>query len=239
MIRISSRRALIDLETELFGERATAEVDRVSYDLCRCRQADEAIAIVEKSIRDARPFAIAFLDVRMPPGPDGVYAAERIRTLDSQVNIVFVTGYSDMPLEQITSRVPPSDKLLYLQKPLQASELKQLAHALSGKWMAERHLQATRARLQQILSSTPAIVYTCTPSRERSATFVSDNIIEQFGYTPQRFSPTRISGSDRVHREDLPHVLSRPEAVARGRGDRPRVPLPPCRRRATAGSPIA
>jgi PAS domain S-box-containing protein len=200
------QRALIDLETELFGGN-DVEGDRVSYDLCCCRQAKEAIAIVEKSIRDARPFAIAFLDVRMPPGPDGVYAAERIRKLDPQVNIVFVTGYSDTPLEHITSRVPPSDKLLYLQKPLQSSELKQLAHALSGKWMAERHLQATRARLQQILSSTPAVVYTCTPCRDRAATFVSDNIIEQFGYTPAAFLAEPDFWLGRVHSEDLPHVF--------------------------------
>jgi CheY-like chemotaxis protein len=208
------QRALIDLETELFGGN-DVEGDRVSYELCCCRQADEAIISVEKSIRDARPFAIAFLDVRMPPGPDGVYAAEHIRKLDSQVNIVFVTGYSDTPLEQITSRVPPSDKLLYLQKPLQSSELKQLAHALSGKWMAERHLQATRARLQQILSSTPAVVYTCTPCHDRSATFVSDNIIEQFGYTPAAFLAEPGFWIGRVHSEDLPHVFR---------------PLPSCRR---------
>ena len=201
------RRALIDLEAELFGSEGHAEDERLSYDLCRCRQADEAIAIVEKSVRDARPFAIAFLDVRMPPGPDGVYAAERIRTLDSQVNIVFVTGYSDMPLEQIASRVPPPDKLLYLQKPLQSSELKQLAQALSGKWVAERHLQATRARLQQILSSTPAVVYTCTPCRDHAATFVSDNIIEQFGYTPEAVLAEPNFWLGRVHKEDLPRVF--------------------------------
>ena len=62
------QRALIDLETELFGGNDVGG-DRVTYDLCCCRQADEAIASVEKSIRDGRPFAIAFLDVRMPPAP--------------------------------------------------------------------------------------------------------------------------------------------------------------------------
>jgi two-component system, cell cycle sensor histidine kinase and response regulator CckA len=109
-------RALSDLEAELFGQN---EVDRrgVHYELCLCRQANEAVERVEEAIRDGRPFAIAFLDVRMPPGPDGDVAAERIRKLDHQVNIVFVTGYSDTPLEQIASRVPPADKLLYLQSP--------------------------------------------------------------------------------------------------------------------------
>jgi PAS domain S-box-containing protein len=198
-------RALSDLEAELFGSN---EVDRdgVNYELCLCRQANEAVEKVEEAVRDGRPFAIAFLDVRMPPGPDGVVAAERIRKLDHHVNIVFVTGYSDTPLEQIASRVPPADKLLYLQKPLHAAELKQFANALSGKWTAERHLHATRARLHQILSSTPAVVYTCAPSGDHVATFVSDNIIEQFGYTPNSFvEPNFWLG--RVHGDDLPRVL--------------------------------
>lgn len=200
------RRALSELEAELFGEN---EVDRerVNYELCLCRQANEAVERVEEALRDGQPFAIAFLDVRMPPGPDGVVAAERIRKLDHQVNIVFVTGYSDTPLEHIASRVPPADKLLYLQKPLHAAELKQFADALSGKWMAERHLYATRARLDQILSSTPAVVYTCTPSGDHVATFVSDNIIEQFGYTPNSFVEEPNFWLGRVHTDDLPRVL--------------------------------
>ena len=61
-----------------------------------------------------------------------------------------------------------------------------------------------RARLQQILSSTPAVVYTCTPCRDRSATFVSDNIIEQFGYTPAAFLAEPDFWLGRVHSEDLP-----------------------------------
>ena len=179
----------------------------MNYELCLCRQANEAVERVEEAVRDGRPFAIAFLDVRMPPGPDGVVAAERIRKLDHQVNIVFVTGYSDTPLEQIASRVPPADKLLYLQKPLHAAELKQFANALSGKWTAERHLHATRARLHQILSSTPAVVYTCAPSGDHVATFVSDNIIEQFGYTPNSFVDEPNFWLGRVHGDDLPRVL--------------------------------
>src|SRR5512133_2220343 len=197
---------LSDLEAELFGENLV-DRERVNYELCLCRQANEAVERVEESVRDGRPFAIAFLDVRMPPGADGVVAAERIRKLDHQINIVFVTGYSDMPLEQIASRVPPADKLLYLQKPLHAAELKQFANALSGKWMAERHLHTTRARLQQILSSTPAVVYTRAPCGDHVATFVSDNIIEQFGYTPDSFLDEPNFWLGRVHGDDLPRVL--------------------------------
>ena len=139
------RSKLADLEAELFGSAPEAP-RQPEFSLCLCRQADEAVRAVEESIRDGRPFAIAFLDVRMPPGPDGVNAAERIRKLDEEINIVFVTGFSDISPEEIRTRVPPPDKLLYCQKPFHAGELRQVAYALSAKWAANRTLQTTRQR---------------------------------------------------------------------------------------------
>ena len=110
------RSKLADLEAELFGRVEEEQPRHPEFSLCLCRQADEAVHAVEESMRDGRPFAIAFLDVRMPPGPDGVNAAERIRKLDQEINIVFVTGFSDISPEEIRTRVPPLDKLLYCQK---------------------------------------------------------------------------------------------------------------------------
>ena len=65
------------------------------------------------------------LDVRMPPGIDGVEAGCQIRALDPDVEIVFVTGYSDVPLEELQRRVPPPMKLHYFNKPLSFSQLAQ------------------------------------------------------------------------------------------------------------------
>ena len=64
-----------------------------------------------------QPFAVVFLDMRMPPGPDGLWAAQRIREIDQQVEIVICTAYSDVDPLEIGRRVPPADKLFYLQKP--------------------------------------------------------------------------------------------------------------------------
>ena len=61
------------------GPTAHPEADTFKFDLVLCRQADEAVQAVKKSIEQDRTISLAFMDVRMPPGPDGVSAAEQIR----------------------------------------------------------------------------------------------------------------------------------------------------------------
>ncbi|MDH3701263.1 MAG: ATP-binding protein [Alphaproteobacteria bacterium] len=139
--------SLASLDADLFGD-AQHTVAQPTFDLCLCRQAEAAIAAVRQSIDEDDPFAVAFLDVRMPPGANGIDAAESIRMIDPDINIVIVTGYSDVPLLDIVARVPPMDRLLYCKKPLQANELRQFAFALTRKWYAERELQ------RKILSQT-------------------------------------------------------------------------------------
>ena len=204
---------LRELEAELFGEPdSTGDLPFESYDLTLCRQGDEAIAAVVRGIDEGRPFSVAFLDVRMPPGIDGVRAAERIRTIDPDINIVFVTGFSDIRPQQITERIQPADKVLYCQKPLQAGELRQFAQALSAKWLGERclarRLHETSNRLHQLLTATPVIIYSCEPTKPYATTYVSDNVRQQFGYDPAVFLDGRRSWPDTVHSEDLPRIRS-------------------------------
>ena len=117
-------------------------------DLVLCRQADEAVGVVRDSIEQGRPFATAFIDVRMPPGPDGIWAAEQIRALDPHVNLVMVTAYSDYDPEDIARRVPPPDQLLYMQKPFHAVEMQRFVWALGAKWRADRLHRSIQAKLE-------------------------------------------------------------------------------------------
>ena len=208
----SQRIALAELARELFGGDGY-DPENETYDLCLCRQSDQAVAAVQQSLDDGKPFAVAFLDFRMPPGPDGVVTAELIRKLDANINIVFVTAYSDVGLSEIAARVPPPDKILYCHKPLHASELRQFAHALSAKWSTEGHLQAMQARLGQIINSSPVIVYCREPGPRHRATFVSSNI-RQFDYDEQSFLGDIDSWLARVHPEDLPRLVSEIEKLS-------------------------
>ncbi len=135
------------LAGSLFGgpdadpQPATPAAPAASYELVQCRQGDDAVDMVTRALEVQRPFAVAFLDVRMPPGPDGIWAAERIRALDPHIELVMVTGYSNLHPEDIARRVPPVHKLLYIQKPFHPQEITQFAAALGTKWQTEWELR--------------------------------------------------------------------------------------------------
>jgi diguanylate cyclase (GGDEF)-like protein len=98
------------------------------------------VEAVQQSLNEDHPFAVVFLDMRMPPGRDGVWAAARIRELDPAVEIVICTAYSDVDPSEIGGIVPPEEKLSYLQKPFHAHEVRQMTIALGSKWRAERRI---------------------------------------------------------------------------------------------------
>ena len=134
-----------DLGTKLFGKDEAAAPRRlpssaVTFDAEFRDGAEAAVAAVEEALAANQPFAVVFLDVRMAPGPDGVWAASRIRELDPAIEIAICTAYSDVDPSEIGGRVPPEDKVSYLQKPFHPHEVRQMAIALASKWRAERHI---------------------------------------------------------------------------------------------------
>ena len=140
---------LKDLEQELFQSsektvRSGGMPD--GFDVTLCTSSMDAVAQVILSIETKKPFAVVFLDVRMPPGPDGIWAAETIRNLDKDVEIVIVTAFSDIHPYEIMRRVPPAHKLLYLQKPCYVLEIRHMARSLSAKWAMERELNSIRVQ---------------------------------------------------------------------------------------------
>lgn len=126
----------------------TSNLPSPLFDIATCQQADEAVDAVKDSLECGRPFSIAFIDVRMPPGPNGVWAAEHIRKLDSNIEIVIMTGYTDISPSVIARRVPPAHKLLYIQKPFQSHEIFQFAFALSMKWHVECELYEVNKEIE-------------------------------------------------------------------------------------------
>lgn len=144
------------LEKELFGDPAKgedSEENSDTFDVTLCTSAMDAVAQVILSIETKKPFSVAFIDVRMPPGPDGVWAAETIRNLDREVEIVIVTAFSDIHPTDILKRVPPSHKLLYLQKPCYVLEIRHMARSLSAKWAMEKELNRIREQQEHRIQS--------------------------------------------------------------------------------------
>ena len=140
--------ALDALSTELFGAipdsslDATAPLGEVVY----CWQGEQAVQAAEAARASGQPFALVFLDMRMPPGIDGLETARRIRAIDPDVNIVIVTGYSDHKPSEITAVVGRPEKLFYIVKPFDGDELQQLATALTKRWSSDVEAAADLAR---------------------------------------------------------------------------------------------
>ncbi|MBU0673082.1 MAG: response regulator [Proteobacteria bacterium] len=134
------------LGTELFndGHKSTP---KKRYQLTSCSQGEEAVKAVQASVAANERFAMVFLDMKMPPGKDGLWTAERIRTFDQDTNIMIMTAFTDVDPAEIAIKVPPEDKLLYLQKPVRPEEVRQFAASLCSKWHTERALLNTNEEL--------------------------------------------------------------------------------------------
>ena len=138
-----------ELSSRLFG--ASREIEEAEYEVITRSQGEEAVEAVEKAMAENEPFAVVFLDVRMPPGRGGVWAAERIRRLDHYCQIVFITAFTDLDPAEIAKKAPPEDRLLYLQKPFHAQEIRHFAASLVAKWRAEKDKMYLQTRLEAMV----------------------------------------------------------------------------------------
>ena len=136
--------ALNSLRAKLYPTTSTsahATAPAASFAVEFARTSEEAIALASAAYAAGQPFSLAFLDMRMPPGPDGLWAATKLRELDPDLDIVMCTAFSDIDPRDFNARVPPESKLLYLQKPFHPHEVRQLAIALGYKRRAERRIR--------------------------------------------------------------------------------------------------
>ena len=117
-------RALDALSAELFELNTVAD-DEPKFKVTACSQGADAITLAKDAANDGHPFDVVILDVRMPPGIDGVETGSQIRDMDDDVDIVFVSGYSDIPLDELRRRVPPPMRLHYFSKPISFTQLAQ------------------------------------------------------------------------------------------------------------------
>jgi diguanylate cyclase (GGDEF)-like protein len=133
---------LAAVETALFGEAAEA-TPSCAYELDFAFQGKEGWAKVCHALQAESPYAMAFVDMRMPPGWDGLETIERICQSDQLIQLVICTAYSDYSWDDLTRRMGHTDRLLILKKPFDSVEVRQLAAALTRKWQL-----AHDARLQ-------------------------------------------------------------------------------------------
>ena len=137
-----SSTALADAKAAFLGSEAVPVTEQPDgFEIISGFQGQEGYDLVRASIAQKEPFAMAFVDVRMPPGWDGIETIEHIWKVDPGLQVVICTAFADYSWDQMVRKLGRSDKLLILKKPFEPIEICQLASALTAKWNAAQHEQ--------------------------------------------------------------------------------------------------
>jgi len=118
------------------------------FELLHARSGQEAFEVVKSFLDDGKPIAVIFMDVRMPPGCDGIETTRRIREIDKDVEVVIMTAYNGRPLSEIVRNIEFLHKLLYIRKPFAREEVQQITISLVEKWNVEKELAEKNRQLR-------------------------------------------------------------------------------------------
>src|SRR5208337_295456 len=117
-------------EAALFGDEPfTGSSPASCFQLDSAYQGKEGLDLVKKAVEQGTRYALAFVDVRMPPGWDGVETTARFWEVDPDLQIVICTAYSDCSWDEMLEKLGRSDRLVILKKPFDSIEVLQLANS--------------------------------------------------------------------------------------------------------------
>lgn len=142
--------SLTGTEAALFGTRQAA---RLVFQLDSAYQGQEALKLVKRAQAQGRPYAMAFTDMRMPPGWDGLETIERLWKADPHLQIALCTAFSDYTWEAMAERLEFGDQLLVLKKPFDSLEIRQMASALTWKWQMAQDAAMKVQTLEQTIEA--------------------------------------------------------------------------------------
>ena len=123
-----------EAEEFLFEESKPAQAARPRYEIDSAFQGKQGLELVSSAVQEDRPYAVAFVDVRMPPGWDGIETISRLWQVDTDLQVVICTAYSDYSWDDMLQKLGYSDRLAILKKPFDSVEVQQLALAFTEKW---------------------------------------------------------------------------------------------------------
>ena len=139
------------LKAEVFGDNNGESAAGSRYELDFATQGKEGCKKIKQALSEDRPYEVAFVDMRMPPGWDGLKTIEHIWKTDPHIQVVICTAYSDYSWEEMTKRLGKSENLLMLKKPFDSAEVAQLASALTEKWGLAKQASMKMEQLEQMV----------------------------------------------------------------------------------------
>lgn len=129
---------LASARAAFFGETPAPASDDEDkhYELSSAYQGEEAFELIKEAHDKGEPFSVAFVDVRMPPGWDGIQTIKEMWKVDPDLHCVICTAYSDYSWDETVAELGHTDRLLILKKPFDSAEIRQVASAFTAKWDA-------------------------------------------------------------------------------------------------------
>ncbi|MCA9179228.1 MAG: response regulator [Planctomycetales bacterium] len=140
------------VEALFLGEHSPAMTDGAGYEIADAYQGEEGVDAAAAAIDNGEPFDVAFVDMRMPPGLDGVETVERLWAVDPGLQVVLCTAYTDYSWREIVDRLGHNDQLLILKKPFDHVEVAQAADALARKRRLIDDVRRRQAELEQAVA---------------------------------------------------------------------------------------
>jgi diguanylate cyclase (GGDEF)-like protein/PAS domain S-box-containing protein len=144
----ATTQALLDASAALFGAPAAAAPTAV-YEVDAAGRGQDGAALLERALAEHRPYALAFVDMRMPNGWNGLQTTKALWALDPDLQVVLCTAFSDFSWDEIRAELPRSDRFLILKKPFDNIEVQQLAAALTERHLTELALAERERRLAE------------------------------------------------------------------------------------------
>ncbi|MDP3532022.1 MAG: EAL domain-containing protein [Alphaproteobacteria bacterium] len=139
-------------EALLFNKTAESDIGvKLNYHIDSAYQGKEALELVQKSVKTNEPYSLAFVDILMPPGWNGIETIKEMWKVDRNIQIVICSAHSDYSWEDIQNELGTSEDFLILKKPFEVIEICQLATALTQKWDLKKQVQYQIDNLQHLV----------------------------------------------------------------------------------------
>lgn len=158
-----------ELEAELFGQPRPKKPSGPRFELSHAHQGQEGVEILSREAERGRPFSMAFIDMRMPPGWDGLKTIREAWQVDPRLQLVLCTAFSDYTWEHIVEATNPGDRLLILKKPFDTVEIRQLALGLTTKWNLARAADRSQKELETAIEERTAELRLAKEAADRAS----------------------------------------------------------------------
>jgi PAS domain S-box-containing protein len=202
-----------------------------NFELDCAYQGQQALQMVAKALANGRPYAVAFVDMRMPPGWDGIETIEQLWKVDPSLEVVICTAFIDYTADDIVRRLRRTDQLLLLKKPFDNIEVRLIAFALAEKWRLAHEaqsffenldglikartreleesiamIQASENQYRLLFESNPTPIYTYDQNTLRFLA-VNEAAVNHYGYSKAEF--LKLTLRDISLPEDIPGFLDK------------------------------